>query len=99
MVGMRSRKELETELKSIKSQISGIQENDKLAKDLLEGKVKADETSSNLLMIIRLIMDENKKNTMLLKGISESVGRLESEMGERRVIRARRPICLHPCRG
>ena len=78
---MRSRKELEMELKSIKRQISGIQENDRLAKDFLDGKVKADETSSNLLMIIRLIMDENKKNTMLLKGISESVGRLESEMG------------------
>jgi hypothetical protein len=82
VIRMSSKKELETELRSIKSQISAIQENDKLAKDLLEGKIKSDETSSNLLMIIRLIMDENKKNTMLLKAISESVGRLESEVGE-----------------
>ncbi len=82
VVGMRSRKGLETELKSIKRQISDIQVNDKAAKELLEGKIKADETSSNLLMIVRLIMDENKKNTMLLKGISDSVSRLESEVGE-----------------
>ncbi len=79
---MRSRKELETELKSIKKQIGGIQVTDKLAKDMLEGKMKADETSSNLLMIVRLMMDENKKNTMILKGISDSVGRLEKEMGD-----------------
>jgi hypothetical protein len=82
LVGMRSKKELETELKSIKKQISEIHVTDKLAKDMLEGKIKADETSSNLLMIVRLVMDENKKNTMILKGISESLGRLEQEMGE-----------------
>jgi hypothetical protein len=79
---MRSKKELETELRTIRRQISEIQEHDKVARDLLEGKVKSDETSSNLLMIIRLIMDENKKNTMILKAISESVNRLETETGE-----------------
>jgi len=79
---MRSKKELETELSTIKRQISEIQEHDKLAKDMLEGKIKADETSSNLLMIVRLVMDENKKNTMILKGISDSLGRLEGEIGE-----------------
>jgi hypothetical protein len=79
---MRSKKELEMELRSIKQQISTIQENDKLAKDMLEGKIKADETSSNLLMIVRLVMDENKKNTMILKGISDGLARLEHEMGE-----------------
>jgi hypothetical protein len=82
VVWMRSRKELETELKMIKRQISTIQENDKTAREMLEGKIKADETSSNLLMIVRLVMDENKKTTMLLKGISESVVRLESELSE-----------------
>ena len=79
---MSSKKKLEMELTSIKRQISEIQEHDKVARDMLEGKVKADETSSNLLMIIRLIMDENKKNTMLLKAISESVIHLENEVGE-----------------
>ncbi len=79
---MRSKKELETELKVIRRQISEIQESDKLARDMLEGKVKADETSSNLLMIIKLMMDDNRKNTMLLKGISETVSRLASEVGE-----------------
>jgi len=82
VIWMRSKKELETELNSIKSQISAMQENDKLAQGLLEGKIKADETSSNLLTIIKLFMDENRKNTILLKAISDSVGRLESEVGE-----------------
>ena len=79
---MRSKKELETELLNIKKQINEITATEKLAKDMLEGKIKADETSSNLLMIVRLVMDENKKNTMILKGISDSLGRLEGEIGE-----------------
>ncbi|MDE1865528.1 MAG: hypothetical protein KGH94_02725 [Candidatus Micrarchaeota archaeon] len=79
---MRSRKELETELRGIKKQISDMQGTDKLAKEMLEGKIRADETSSNLLTILKLVIDENKKNTMILKAVSESVGRLEKEMGD-----------------
>jgi hypothetical protein len=79
---MRSKKELETELLNIKKQINEITATETLAKNMLEGKIKADETSSNLLMIVRLVMDENKKNTMILKGISDSLGRLEGEIGE-----------------
>jgi len=77
---MRSKKGLETELKSIKRQLGEIQVTDRLAREMVDEKVKADETSSHLLAIVRLVMDENKKNTMILKAISDSIGRLETEI-------------------
>ena len=73
---------MEMELNGIKSQLGQIQDHEKLAKDLLDGKVKADETSSNLLMIVKMMMDDSRKNTLILKAISDSISRLETEVGE-----------------
>ncbi len=79
---MRSKKGVATELKGLREQITNIQDSDRQVRELMDNKVKSDETSSNLLMIVKLIMDENRKTTMILKEISDSLGRLQEERGE-----------------
>ena len=77
---MRSKKGLEKEIQSIKQQIQGLSSKNASMKELVDGKAKTEETGSNLLTLVKFVMDENKKTTMLLKGISDNLARIEDDL-------------------
>lgn len=77
---MRSKKGLEKELQSIKREIAALGGKNTEFAELLSGKVKAQETSTGLLTLVKYLMDENRKTTMLLRNISENLARLETDL-------------------
>ncbi|MGC8478608.1 MAG: winged helix-turn-helix domain-containing protein [Candidatus Micrarchaeia archaeon] len=74
---MRSKSEIEKELKTIKKYLKEVSANSNASKDLILQNEKSSETNSNLFALLKYMIDENKKTTMLLKGIAESIGKLE----------------------
>lgn len=80
---MRSKKEVEGEMQNIKKQIHTLeseqQKNDQI-KEIMEEKVKAEDTSSGLLAIVKLVVEENRKTSLILKSISDNLARLEMEL-------------------
>lgn len=74
---MRSKSEIERELKTIKKYLKAVSANSNASKDLMLQNEKSSETNSNLFALLKYMIDENKKTTMLLKGIAESIGKLE----------------------
>lgn len=75
---MRSRKTIENALIEIQKNIANIREKTDKEKELLAEKERSEETSSNLFSLIKYMVDENKRTTMLLKSISDNMARLES---------------------
>ncbi len=77
---VRSKKEIEGELQRLKQQVQEMSTISSDLKTAAEEKVKADATSSNLLALVKYMIDENKKTTMVLSGIAGSLSRLESDL-------------------
>ncbi len=79
---MRSKKELEREIAHMREDIQRIKGNavESEVTSLIANKMKADETSSGLLSIIKMVVEENRKNNLILKSISENLTRLETEL-------------------
>ena len=77
---MRSRKELERELVDIKRKLQNISETKTNERNAIAEKEESERTSSNMFSLVKYMFDENKRTTMLLKSISESVARLEAEL-------------------
>ena len=77
---MRSRKELEKELVRIKTELRSITDAKLSERNIIAAKVESDKTSSNMFTLVKYMFDENRRTTLLLKSISESVARLESEL-------------------
>lgn len=78
---MRSKKELETELQRLKAEVSTISGKATKERELLQEKAKAEDTSSGLFALTKYMIDENKRTTMILKSITDTLSRLESELG------------------
>lgn len=74
---MRTKKELETELQKLKAQVATISGKATKERELLLEKAKAEDTSSGLFALAKYMIDENKRTTMILKGITETLSRLE----------------------
>jgi hypothetical protein len=77
---MRSRKAIETEIQTIKTQIDSLKTSQ--TKEIIDEKIKADETSSGLLSIVKLVVEENRKTTLILKSISDNLARLEMDLAD-----------------
>ncbi len=74
---MNSKKGLKNSIIELENQISTIKNAQKKEQELLAEKEKSDETGSGLLSLLKYIVNENKKTTLLLEGISRSLARLE----------------------
>ncbi len=74
----RSRKELERDLQSMKEQISQIATKNNDVREVLQEKAKSDETGSNLITLLKYMMNENKNTTMILKGIADKLERIDA---------------------
>ena len=74
------KKGVEKELQSIKEQIHSLSNSNYNVKELVVEKSKVEETGANLLALVKFVMDENKKTTLVLKGISDNLARIESDL-------------------
>jgi hypothetical protein len=77
---MKPKKGVAGELQSIKQQVQAMSAMSTNLKSMVGEKAKADATSSNLFALVKYMIDENKKTTMILGGIAGSLSRLESEL-------------------
>jgi hypothetical protein len=77
---MNSKKTISRELQSIKTQIQDLSVNNANIKDIISGKMKAEETSSGLLSIVRYLSDENRKTTLLLQSMADTMAKMESDL-------------------
>jgi hypothetical protein len=74
------KKELEREIEAIKDQINQLAVRNTDIREIVREKAKSDETGTNLITLLKYMMEENKKTTMILKGMSETLGRMDSNM-------------------
>ncbi len=81
-MALKSKKAIKGELQNLKQQIQAMSTTNANLKSMVDEKVKADATSSNLLALFKYVMDENKKNTMILSGMASSLSRLAEVTGE-----------------
>jgi putative NADH-flavin reductase len=79
-MALKSRKEIRGELQSLKQQVQEMGTINSNLKSMVSEKTKAEATSSNLFALIKYMIDENKRTTMILGGIAGSLSRLESEL-------------------
>ena len=77
---MRTKKEIENELLELKKQFSQMsQKNEEMRKIVQEGS--EENTSKHMFLLLKYMMDENKKTTMILNQILNSLPKEEEEEG------------------
>ncbi len=76
---MAQKKPIEKELLKIKEELKKIAETRSYEMEQLKTKGRNDESSSNMLMLLKYMMDENKKTTMILKNISDNITMLTAD--------------------
>ena len=69
---MKSRKNVEEELQNMKKQLDQLASRSMEIKGMQE-KVETDEVGANLLTLLKYLMDENKKNTMIMKSMQDKL--------------------------
>jgi len=62
----------------IQKNIANIKNSTSKERELLAEKEKADQTSTDLFSLVKYMIDENRRTTIMLKGISDGLARLES---------------------
>ncbi len=81
-IGMRTRKDLMGDMHLLKKELSTLKNKEAEMEAFIKEQSKTDETSSNLLTLLKYMIDENKATRQLLKHIADSVERLEMDMGD-----------------
>ena len=77
---VKSKKELEHDVQKIKHGIKALKAKNSQINDIIDEKVKTDRINSNLFSLMKYLVDENKKTTLILQGLAEGINRLESEL-------------------
>ncbi|MGC8651634.1 MAG: hypothetical protein ACP5UH_00050 [Candidatus Micrarchaeia archaeon] len=80
MVFVKSKKEIEHDVQKIKHGIKDLKDKNSAISSLIDERVKADQINSSLFSLIKYLVDENKKTTMVLQSLAEGINRLESEL-------------------
>lgn len=79
---MRSKKAIEKELLTLKRQLNSISLKASDLKSVVTEKDKSDQTSSQMFSLLRYMIDENKKTTMVLNSIANAISKLEEELSD-----------------
>ena len=77
---MASKKSIDDELISIRKQLETIAEKSEQTKAALAEGSKSGDTNSNMFALLKYMIDENRKTTILLKGIFSNLENLSSEL-------------------
>ncbi|HVC58599.1 MAG TPA: hypothetical protein VND15_03950 [Candidatus Acidoferrales bacterium] len=78
---MRTKKELENELRTMRGQIAGLKTESSTISTVIAEKAKAEDTTSNILMLYKIMLENNKQTQMMLKQLSNNVEALATEIG------------------
>lgn len=81
---MRTKREIENELLSIKKQLDVLSETKASEKSSMESQRKdvGSDTSSQMFSLLKYMIDENKKTTMVLHQMLDKINSLEAELNE-----------------
>ncbi|MGC8687195.1 MAG: winged helix-turn-helix domain-containing protein [Candidatus Micrarchaeia archaeon] len=77
---MRSKKEIEKDVQSIKKGIDELKEKNSHLSSIVSEKAKSDDINSSLFSLVKYLIDENKRTTMILQSLAQGINRLESEL-------------------
>ncbi|MGC8669661.1 MAG: hypothetical protein ACP5TL_00720 [Candidatus Micrarchaeia archaeon] len=77
---MKSKKELEHDVQKIKKSIKSLKERSSSINEIIQEKAKEDSINSSLFSLIKYLVEENKKTTMVLQGLAEGISHLENEL-------------------
>ncbi len=80
VVRLASKKSIDDELISIRKQLETIAEKSEQTKAALAEGSKSGDTNSNMFALLKYMIDENRKTTILLKGIFSNLENLSSEL-------------------
>ena len=80
VVRLASKKSIDDELISIRKQLQTIAEKSEQAKSAITESAKAGESNSNMFALLKYMIDENRKTTILLKGIFSNLENLSNEL-------------------
>ncbi len=80
VVRLASKKSIDDELISIRKQLETIAEKSEQTKAALAEGSKPGDTNSNMFALLKYMIDENRKTTILLKGIFSNLENLSSEL-------------------
>ncbi len=70
---------MQKDLMQIKSALERLATENMQHQQAIKEKAKAEDTNSNLLLLLKYLMDENKKNTMLMQNISDTITAIAEE--------------------
>jgi Zn-dependent metalloprotease len=81
---MRTKREIENELLSIKKQLNTLSEAKASEKSSMESQSKdaMTDTSSQMFALLKYMIDENKKTTLVLRQMLDKINSLEAELNE-----------------
>lgn len=81
---MRTKREIEKELVSLRKQLNEISEAKASEKTAMEGQGRNSdsETSSQLFSLLKYMIDENKKTTLVLRQMLDKINNLEQELDD-----------------
>jgi uncharacterized membrane protein len=77
---MRAKNEIDNELIQIKKHLKEITDNTIKSRDLIHQNERNEKTNSDLFALLKYMIDENRKTTLLLKGIAEGLNKIEVEL-------------------
>ena len=78
---MRSKKEIENELRSMRGQIASLRTKSASEAAAINEKVKAEDAASSMLTLYKVVLESNRQTQMLLKQLSANVETLATEIG------------------
>ncbi|MDE1810851.1 MAG: hypothetical protein KGH66_02320 [Candidatus Micrarchaeota archaeon] len=78
---MRTKKELENELRTMRGQIASLKTKSTVATEAVREKLKAEDTSSSMLALYKIMLENNKQTQIAIKQLANNVERLTEEIG------------------
>lgn len=77
MNSMNAKRDIKTELTEIHKKINRMKQTNAREKEVLAERERAQKTNADLSTVIRFLMDENRKTTVILQNLQEAVSRIE----------------------
>lgn len=77
---VRSRKEIEREIESLKSQMTGLTSNNANMTETLKENAKVDENPTGISTLIKYVVDQNHQLVLIMKEMQDRLRRLESDL-------------------
>ena len=78
---MRSKNDMKNELITLKKELARLKTKETEIENLMSSRESSEKMSSNLLTLIKFMMEENKNTRTLMQHMFEKMAKLEDELG------------------